>query len=267
MSATCSEGSRFVELLPERALGTLAGDEFRELDAHLARCASCRAELAQLEPTLDALAVSAPPIEPPESLRDDLIAAIVADAGSVDATAIALERSVAEASAARARSLRRSRRWRVRLGFVAIPAFATAFVMLAVVAAVDVRRIQRLESKLDRFRSERTLAVLKGADVATVKTSGAFEKASAQVAVRGDAGIVALRNVPPPPAGMAWQVWQVDDRHHIESIGTLRRSARVAFLQIPPDHDVEIERVIITAEPAGGSEAPGRERVASGHLA
>lgn len=67
---------RWLELLPFLANGSLAGDERVALEAHLAQCAACRAELAAEQGLLQAFKQSAPPLAD----GDERFAAILAAA-------------------------------------------------------------------------------------------------------------------------------------------------------------------------------------------
>jgi hypothetical protein len=67
------------EQLAEHLLGTL--DEVADADVrrHLRVCGSCRADLAALSEGIDTLARAAHDVEPPEDLRDSVIAALQAE--------------------------------------------------------------------------------------------------------------------------------------------------------------------------------------------
>jgi anti-sigma factor RsiW len=69
------------------ALGALDPAEARVVEAHLAECERCRAELRWLEPAVDLLAESVEQVNPPPSLRDELIAITSQDARRVEAGA------------------------------------------------------------------------------------------------------------------------------------------------------------------------------------
>jgi anti-sigma factor RsiW len=63
------------ELTPAYALDALADDERRAFEAHLAGCERCRADLAGLTETAGALGLAADAAEPPDGLRDRILAA------------------------------------------------------------------------------------------------------------------------------------------------------------------------------------------------
>lgn len=62
--------------LTEVALGLRDPSELAGLEQHLAGCASCRAELAELATTADRVALAAPEIAPPAGFADRTVAAM-----------------------------------------------------------------------------------------------------------------------------------------------------------------------------------------------
>ncbi len=61
------------------ALGALHADEARELEDHLAGCATCGERLRWLEPAVDLVPATVQQLEPPPSLRASLMADVGAD--------------------------------------------------------------------------------------------------------------------------------------------------------------------------------------------
>ena len=57
------------ERLPESALGVLPGEESTEVDRHLAWCAGCRKESAELGSAAQSLAFAIRPVDPPRGLE------------------------------------------------------------------------------------------------------------------------------------------------------------------------------------------------------
>ena len=66
-------------MIAAHALGALETAEARELDAHLATCAECRAELDSWQDTAASLAYAAPAIEPSAELRSRLLRSVRAE--------------------------------------------------------------------------------------------------------------------------------------------------------------------------------------------
>jgi len=73
------------ELTAAYALDALAPDEVAEYEAHLATCARCREELAQLGSVTDALAFGVPQRTPPHELRSRIVEAARAERPNVRA--------------------------------------------------------------------------------------------------------------------------------------------------------------------------------------
>jgi anti-sigma-K factor RskA len=70
------------ELLGAFALGAVDADEAARVRAHLATCAECQAEMAELWLAVDSLPNTIEPMEPPPALRGRIAAAIAAEAAS-----------------------------------------------------------------------------------------------------------------------------------------------------------------------------------------
>jgi hypothetical protein len=62
------------------SLGALGGREATDLALHLDQCAGCRNRLRWLAPAVDVLPGSVPQLSPPERLRENLLAAVRAEA-------------------------------------------------------------------------------------------------------------------------------------------------------------------------------------------
>lgn len=64
------------DLLPEHALGTLDPATRSRVDQHLAWCAGCRKEAAELAEGVAGVGLHLPPAEPPAELEDRVVAAV-----------------------------------------------------------------------------------------------------------------------------------------------------------------------------------------------
>jgi len=93
------------------ALGALPYDDAKAFERHLDGCELCRADLARLQPAVDALPTSVDRVEPPPELRRRVLAEV-------------------EADARRRRAAERAGRER-RFSFRPLPALAAACVVLA----------------------------------------------------------------------------------------------------------------------------------------
>ena len=70
------------DLLGAFALGAVDAEEAATVRAHLATCAECQAEIAELWLAVDSLPDMIEPMEPPPALRDRIATAIAAEAAS-----------------------------------------------------------------------------------------------------------------------------------------------------------------------------------------
>jgi anti-sigma-K factor RskA len=70
------------DLLGAFTLGAVDTEEAATVRAHLATCAECQAEIAELWLAVDSLPAMIEPMEPPPALRDRIAAAIMAEAAS-----------------------------------------------------------------------------------------------------------------------------------------------------------------------------------------
>lgn len=128
---------RWLELLPFLANGTLAGDERVALEAHLAQCAACRAELAAEQALLEAFQHGAPPL---------------ADAGERFAAILAAVRAEAAPPAAERHETRR------RFGWPVSRPLARRLALAATLAALTVGIIQFQETAPIAVQSFHTLS-------------------------------------------------------------------------------------------------------------
>jgi anti-sigma-K factor RskA len=71
-----SNDQHVIELLPAYALGALDRNEARLVEAHLAHCAGCQAELGQIEAITNDLPLALAEASPPDSLRHQLMTRI-----------------------------------------------------------------------------------------------------------------------------------------------------------------------------------------------
>jgi anti-sigma factor RsiW len=118
------------------ALGALQPAEADRATAHLAACAACRAELAEISTVVNALPDMVALREPPPGLKERILSAAAADpvAGPTRATIRAA-----------GRTLRPSRRW------LASGALAAAAVLLLALDLNSLRELRAAESQLAQY--------------------------------------------------------------------------------------------------------------------
>jgi anti-sigma factor RsiW len=198
------------------ALGALTEPEAERLEAHLARCEHCRAELRWLGSAVDLIAAGVEPRRPPRRLRRRLLATVGAEAGP---------------------GRRRLAQWVTGVR----PALAAAAVA-GVLAAGAVGYA---------LRDGGSAAVT----VAAAATKLAPAGAKAELVRADGAAMLAVRGLPRLGSGDVYQAW-VRDGEVIEPSSTFvldRGGDGVAAIPEPLD---DADEVMVTREPRGGSTRP-----------
>jgi anti-sigma-K factor RskA len=218
-----------------RALPAEEADRFR---AHLATCADCRAQLAELEVAADVLPASVPQVEPPPDLKRRIMSVVEAEAELLHAAGPEADRPPP-----------RRRVWRI----APVPALALACTLL--LAGLGLGVILRDGSG---EQDVRTIAAA---------ATGRADSARAELRVAEARGTLVLSRMPAPPPGRVYQVWV------LHTDGTLRGTEALFRPSADGDSTVEVPaaiddvaKVMITDEPPGGSEAPTRPVVVEATL-
>ena len=200
------------------ALGALPDADAREFERHLRSCELCQTDLATLRPAVDALALSVEGVEPPPELRRRIMGEVEADG----------KRRRASEHASRER----------RFAFRPLPLLAAACVALVAGIGVGI--------------------ALSGDDVRTVPGKTRVAGASAAVEVANDRATLVVEGMPRPPMGRVYQVWLRRGKQAVQPTDALFEvrggKARVA---VPGDID-EVNQLLVTHEPHGGSAKPTR---------
>ena len=222
-------------------LGSLDPEERRAFESHLAGCAECAQEVALLRPVVGALATAVPQVTPRAELRDRIVGGV---GGSSEAKS---RRSVSATSVGG---------W--------LPLAAT--IIIAVGAAIYAARLQRqmfeLQARFDQAQA--TTAVLAAPDLARIDLQGQMVAPDARARAlwsRSRGLVFTAANLPPAPAGKAYQVWVVTAQAPI-SAGLLTpdpSGVGTQYYMTPVDIAPPVA-VAVTLEPAGGVPAPTGER-------
>jgi anti-sigma-K factor RskA len=211
-------------------LGALPDLEAELLERHLAGCESCRAEVEQLRPVPAAIARSVPQVEPPPSLKANLMATVNAEAGAREV----------EAREERRRERRSFGSWIQGLKPRVAVALALGVLALGVVVGVAADKIAggggpagtTVAAKIDRKQ---------------------MPTGQASLVVKGNTGELELSDAPQPPSGRVYQLWYQHGKT-IERGGTFRPRSDGSY-----DVDVPVagaNAVLVTVEQAGGAAAP-----------
>lgn len=202
-------------------LGALDPTEAQQFSTHLEECAVCREEVASLEQVVRVLPMAAPQQPVPKQLRRRVLSAVAAEPRG-------------DAAARRLRVPWTAARGRARL--VLLAAGAAAAIALVVVGAIE----------------------LSGATpTKVIRASVTGISGSAQLRLSGGRGELVVRRLSPPPPGKIYEVW-------LERGGEAPRPTKVLFsvtktgagdVGVPGDLR-RFHEVLVTPEPAGGSQVP-----------
>lgn len=225
-------------------LGSLDPEERRAFEAHVAGCAECAAEVASLRPVVGALATAVPQVTPRAEIRDRILDAS-AEAGL------------------KARPFKVHDR-KPPAALIWLP--LAAAVIIAVGASIYAARLQRQLGELQaRFDQEQAMtAVLAAPDLARIDLEGQSPAPDARARAlwsRSRGLVFTAANLPPAPAGKAYQVWVVTAQAPI-SAGLLTPDSSgigTRYYMTPADIAPPVA-VAVTLEPAGGVPAPTGER-------
>jgi len=265
--------------------GEVVGDrQRRALDAHLAGCADCRAELQALRDAAASLVYTAAPQSPSPELRARILTAIKshpqdarrAPAGGGAATASQTSNVTRPDEFERRREAREVRIGRRLLVFGSLAASLAVAALLVTLALAWQRNarlqgelarlsetVNRTQQELARTRADRELLAAPAARTATLSGTKVAERAHARLTFDAQTGraMLTAADLPPAPAGKAYQLWfiaegkppmpgsvfQPDARGHAEMHETIPPEGRNAAV------------FAVTLEPAGGTSAPTGE--------
>lgn len=213
------------------ALGALPADDERSFREHLATCSVCRDELAAFEQVIEALAMSVPHDPAPASLRSRVLAEVQREETS------------------RARAARRPRS--LSLAWPTRPAAAVCAVVVTALAIFGATR-------LNPGHSARARVV----DARVIGSAG-----SAHIAFASGRGELIVHHLPPPPSGEVYEVWltRPGQRPRATSVLFNVTGAGDADLGIPADLS-GVKQIMVTPEPAGGTERPTHPAVITADL-
>jgi anti-sigma-K factor RskA len=228
---------RWSDDLAAYMLGALDPEETAELERHALGCQRCRNELRWLTPAVQVLPDSVERLEPPQELRSRILAEVRADvAGEA-------RRSARQDSRATLRE--RFSAWLQDSGSGPVsrrPALSLAALML-IVAAVAGYAIGGSGGSGD------------GASASTVAAVGQPPGITAQVLREGDQGTLRLTNVANLPDNRVLEAW-VRREGEVEPVRELFVPDRSGSASTTIGDMRHVDLVMVTTEPAGGSEAP-----------
>jgi negative regulator of sigma E activity len=246
------------DLLGAFALGAVDPEEAASVRAHLATCAECQAEMAELWVAVDSLPVMIEPMEPPPALRDRIAAAVTAEAASPAPPAIPASRPPEQApTIAPAPPVPEPIRKPASFWSRATPWAAAAAILLLLSAGLFVWNL-RLREQI-----QQTTAPI--AETIALAPTDAAPDASGEVTYLPQDELLMLdvRDLPPLEPDQVYEVWLISADGPVPA-GT--------FDQPTDQHAIVADRdlydtLAITAEPGPlGTEAPTGEIVATAPL-
>ncbi len=221
------------------ALGAIEGEEYAEIQAHLARgCPLCTAGVEQARVVVAQLAALAPQVDPPASVRKKLMAAVSAEQ-------------------------RPARRGFPVLAWVA----AAAMLAIALVSFVQLGNLRHdmaaLERRYEEMAAEnasyqRVWGIIAAPGTRAVSLASP-DSPQIQAYWNELLGLVlAAQNMPPPAAGRTFQLWIVPKQGDPISVDIFRPDAtgRTLLVAAPSVAIEEAAALAISDEPAGGSPQP-----------
>ncbi len=260
------------ELLGAFALDAVDQDEYEQIEAHLAECPRCRAEVDAHREVAAALGNSVGPL--PEGLWSSIASRLpprqdeeappmpllVRDTGAPDTAS----QTFHAPRASRSSRTPRSARGRLAvLGSIAVAAAAAA-VVLGVNVAHDDHQISQLHAAVGTSAHAAVLAALDtpGHKVVHLESPSRHQLAEFVVVPDGR-GYLVKSKLPVLPFGETYQLWGVSDRHTI-SLGILGQSPHQATFTSAGSRTPLT--LAITVEPAGGSVTPTGAMLVTGTI-
>lgn len=230
-------------------LSALPPEDHRQFAAHLESCHACRHEVEHLQVVVDTLPIAAPQLAPPPELKDRIMRIVDAEAELLRATGPEADR--VPATPTKKRASWASGRWASGLFLRPVAAGALASVLIAVGVAGGVL--------LSGDSSPSTRSV-----TAQVAASGA----TATVSVRGGQAALHVVKLPAAPAGKVYQVW-ITRKGSATPVPThtLFNVRTDGSAVVPIEESVKnVDRILVTDEPDGGSSSPTGTQLISASL-
>jgi len=202
------------------ALDALPDAERPGLESHLEGCDECRAYLRWLRPAEAAVATSVEQLKPPRRLRR----AVLANAQKADREAPLPAQS------------RAGSRW-----FLARPALAAALAVTVAAALIGGYVLRGSGPSTETVSAQATAAAPSGLQAHLVR--------------EGDSGTLELTGLPLPKRGRVYEAWVRRGEEISPSTVFVPDRTGAATVALPDQLD-DADEVMVTREPAGGSEAP-----------
>jgi anti-sigma-K factor RskA len=211
-------------------LGSLEQDELGPYREHLAACAQCRAEVAELQTVVDELPTTVSPARASPELRQRILATVRAEAELLSAAGPEADQPTPP-----------KRRWRPRNDFALGIGAAAAAGLAALVAVL--------------------IAVGSSGHAKIIVTRGTTEGAArtAQASLRQGSGRAELvvSHMPQPAVGRIYEVWLSHGPNDARPTNALFSVTDMGNGSVDVPNSLHgVKEVMVTSEPAGGSQHP-----------
>ena len=217
------------------SLGALKPDEASALERHLESCESCRTEIRWLAPAVDLIPAGVEQLSPPDSLRENLMATVRAEA--------AAEAPAADAAPAREPRRARDPWWHGLRGLLMRPAVGIAALIL-LIAGVGAGWLLRGSDTVDQ-----------GANLVRAEPVGNATPVSATLERTGDTGTLHVQALPAIRNDEVYEIW-VERAGVLEASNTFVLSGDGTAEAAIPGPLKGGQRIYVTREPHGGSQQP-----------
>jgi anti-sigma-K factor RskA len=228
-----NDHSRWADTAGAYVLGAMASTERDEFEAHLATCAVCQEEVDELRPAADALPMASPPLLPPRELKDRIMVEVEREAALL---------ASADDGADRPQRARRERRGLSWLSGWRLAPVAVTLLLAGVLLG----------------------SALTGSESSTVP----FDRAGAELEISDGQATLVAENLPEPPEDRVYEVWLMpegSDTPEPTNVLFTPRGDGSAVAAIPGSVD-DIQQVLVTDEPRGGSDEPTGELLMAADL-
>jgi anti-sigma-K factor RskA len=222
-----NEHDRWSEDVAAYMLGALGPEETVELERHAEECERCRSEIRWLTPVVDAMAEAPPRRQPPPQLRERLLAEVNADAREAGTRPEAAAGLRARLAGVHLGSLT----WKPLAGLAAV------VLVVAAIAGYEVGNGGEEGGNVSTFVSPQSSGV------------------EAKVVSEDGAGEIHLADVKPLPENRVLEAWVRRDGE-VEPVKALFVPDREGEASTMLGSMRGVDLVMVTTEPAGGSQAP-----------
>ncbi len=216
-------------------LGALEDAELASFREHIDGCAQCRAEVAELQVVVDELPMSVPAAAAPATLRGRILTSVRSEAELLNAAGHAADEPV-----------KSGRPWYRRNDFM-LGAGAAATAGLAALIAVLIAVGSSSHGKVTVIPGH-GMGVASTAEVSLKQGNGRAE--------------LVVAHMPPPALGRIYEVWLVHKTGAPRPTNSLFSVTSGGSGEVDVPNSLHgVKEVLVTSEPAGGSQHPTRPPV------